>query len=136
MTSIAPLSLLIVEPDPALADVMRELLVRDGWKTIVVNALEHAVAALQAGRVDGVVIDADAMTSDEHVLALFAPYPGTRGALPPIIVVGVDATSLEKRPILTQTCRNNVRWLRKPFYNKEFLALVRTVVRPNNHQPA
>lgn len=136
MTSIAPPPLLIVEPDPALADVMQELLVRDGWNPIVVGALEHAVAALQAGTVDGVVIDADALTSDEHVLALFARFPAARGAFPPIIVVGVDATSLEKRPVLTQTCRKPVRWLRKPFHNKEFQALVRTVVRPNNHQPA
>jgi DNA-binding NtrC family response regulator len=55
---------LIVEDDPALADLMRQVLEDDGFQTTVVSRLDQVEGALAADRFAGLV--ADLVEADLH----------------------------------------------------------------------
>lgn len=126
---------LVVGADVALAEMMSELLTREGSAVTVVGSIGEAVSRFGCYDVDMVILDPDTvpLSAEAGTLAEWRTWLGTCASRPLFVVVSVHGPSASQFPLSLipgkgdQEGGSNVIWLRKPFRNHEFLSLVRQV---------
>jgi DNA-binding NtrC family response regulator len=122
--------ILVVEGDEALAEIMGELLYREGYAIHVVRAIGEAVARLRVERIGGVILDLDTvpLRSNDGAVIMLGTWLRTTGVKVPFILVSVRTPALAYPvlpPPLRQYANQWLAWLHKPFRNIEFRNVVR-----------
>ncbi len=124
---------LIIEPDPALTEVMVELLDREGQDVTVVGGLD-AMSRVRPEDIDLVILDADAVMihGDTNTLSKLQRWMRSCATPPSFVVVSVHPSPARQfhqlsSQMVPSAGSQGVTWLRKPFRNEDFLCSARQV---------
>ena len=129
MAALLP-RILIIEADDALAGVMSELLCRVGYDCRVVKAVGEAVARLCLEHVLAVIFDLDTvpLRQGDGAVTMMRTWLRARAVPPPFILLSIDfplGSGNPEQRNLRFDLHPHIEWLRKPFRNEEFFAMVR-----------
>lgn len=122
--------ILIVEADDALAGVMSELLCRVGYDCRVVKAVGEAVGRLCLEAVQAVIFDLDTvpLRQGDGAVTMMRTWLRAWAVPPPFILLSVYdplGSGNQGQKNLPFDSNPHIEWMRKPFRNEEFLAMIR-----------
>jgi DNA-binding response OmpR family regulator len=117
---------LVVDDEPAIRHAVGRLLRREGWDPITVATAGEALAALERGPADAIVLDyhLPGMSGAALGAEIVARWPALAGSM--VFVSGDPTLSVEAFPA---ACRG-ARLLLKPFDLLELAAALRGVLAP------
>lgn len=116
-------SVLLVEDNRSLAEVLRDALARRGYRITAAPRPTAALQALAAEIPDAVIVDIDADDSDGISLARDLVARKI-----PVVIVGSDGHGLEVQEIARNLSRASVRYLVKPFDTEALLSALRALL--------
>ena len=118
--------LLIVEDDPDAADILREMLERDGFAADIAASTRDALVAIRNTSYDACLVDLQLPDSDGiSLIREIRANPLTRDM--PVVVVSADAASGKARGRSLEV----LDWLDKPFDQSRLRSAVSTINRRN-----
>ncbi|NBW11749.1 MAG: response regulator [Caulobacteraceae bacterium] len=116
--------LLIVEDDPDAADILREMLERDGFAADIAGSTRDALVAIRRTRYDACLIDLQLPDADG--ISLIREIRATPGAADmPVVVVSADAAHGKARGRSLEV----LDWLEKPVDQSRLRAAVTAINR-------
>jgi PAS domain S-box-containing protein len=118
--------LLIVEDDPDAADILREMLERDGFAADIAGSTRDALIAIRTSRYDACLVDLQLPDADG--ISLIREIRATPGAHDmPVVVVSADAAMGKARGRSLEV----LDWLEKPVDQSRLRAAVTAINRRN-----
>jgi len=118
--------LLIVEDDPDAADILREMLERDGFAADVAGSTRDALIAIRATRYEACLVDLQLPDADGiSLIREIRANPATRDM--PVVVVSGDAAHGKARGRALEV----LDWLEKPVDQSRLRAAVAAIHRRN-----
>ena len=117
---------LVVDDEPAIRHAVGRLLRREGWDPVTVGTAGEALAVLERGPADAILLDyhLPGMSGAALGVEIVARWPSLAGRM--VFVSGDPALSVELFPA---ACRG-ARLLAKPFDLLELAAVLRGVLAP------
>lgn len=116
-------TLLVVDDDPEMLAVLRDVLEREGHRVIARSGGESALATAEEELIDVVILDKEmpGMSGLDFLSVFHRRFPET-----PVILI----TAFGGSPVAEQAFRRGAaRYLEKPFRVADLLRMIRTVTR-------
>lgn len=129
---------LIAEADATLAAMMSELLDHAHIKCDVVTTIKTIVARCRPSRVRCIIIDVDTVSLEwnDGSLDQLNTWLRVSPQSIPVLLAAVQVPSDGPHaPNAGLPLAAPMRWIRKPFCNREFLTSLRTMLRETDHPP-
>lgn len=125
--------ILLVEADEVLGQVMRELLEREGYDISRAGSSTEALRLIQAASCGAMIVDLDTVPAGDLLMNIV----NSRRLLPrSVVYVSVqqpEVSGLDSMALWLRQPEQRPHWVRKPFRNEDFLAVVRGIL-PKNSQ--